>query len=819
MVNRMSGRKTDGQTESGTAKRLAAAARDIGAILWSAAKWLAPAVFGAAFARTDILGGMCPFPAALVAAAGVREVVPAILGAAVGAFLPGAPADPLRIAACAAAAGGIRWALSEFKRVSDSPFFPPAAALAATLLTGAAVSTSAGAALGFDLLFCLCEGLLAAAAAYFLSGAREAAGDGALKKLLAGNSPFDRQEVCCLTVSAAVVLIPLCRLRLAGFSPFLVLAAAGVLAAAVRYREAGGAVAGTALGLLAVLSGGSPELAGVCAAAGLLAALFSPLSPALGAGVFAVVCAAGSLSAGKVDVFFILEATLAAVLFAALRPLLAGRLKHAFAAAESAPSGGRDGFTETEEEASVSRVDPQDTAERLRVAARGLAGVSQTVCEVGEKLDSLDRQDGDAVYRRAAKRVCADCAIAGHCWESARVRTMELFRGLEQPLRDDGALTRLNTPNELKASCVRWVELIDEISREWAQHIARQSARRRVAQVRSVVAEELGGVSELLSGLAEEAEQRSDAPEETVEAVRRALEECGCVAEKLSCRSGGDGRLTVELCAAGWLEGEADAEELAALISEQLGAEVEPADDSGATGGAGVMRFRSVPPCSVSFGAAQHMRSGETLCGDAYEAVDLGDRAAMLLSDGMGSGGRAAVDAAMTCGLLGRLLRAGFGMKGALRVVNSALLVRAEDESLATCDSVLVDLYTGEATFRKAGASRSFVRRGDVVTEIELPSLPLGILREVDSAVTRVRLGGGDVVVMVSDGAGDGDCSAIRAAMLTARTDTPRELARRVVRLAEEKAREEGRPDDDITALVFELQTAAEAADAGRRSA
>ena len=43
----------------------------------------------------------------------------------------------------------------------------------------------------------------------------------------------------------------------------------------------------------------------------------------------------------------------------------------------------------------------------------------------------------------------------------------------------------------------------------------------------------------------------------------------------------------------------------------------------------------------------------------------------------MGRGSRAALDGAMGAGLLSRLLSAGFGFDAALKVVNSALLVKS----------------------------------------------------------------------------------------------------------------------------------------------
>ena len=787
---------------------VSSAFRDFAAIARAVGKWLLPAAFAFVLARTELPGGMSPLATAFVASAGHGSVISSVLGAVLGSVIPGGAGDGLRLSATAVAVAGIRWALAEVRRISTNPTFPALAALAATVLTGLAVSTSVGAALGYETLTYFCEGLMAGAAAFFLTGAQAVvASDKGLGGLLDGSRALDRQEVCCLAVSATLLALPLMRLDIAGFSPFVSLAMVCTIIVARRWREAGGAVGGIALGLAYSLACGHFDFAGICAIAGLLCALFVSVSDILSAAVFAAACIIGSLFTGTIDVFFIAEATCAAVCACFIGqtrlerwlPFLA--VHHSDNAASALRLPSRDDTLSCDHDCSPHTLDPIYTAARLRSAADGLAGVSRTVCEVSERLDKMDLCDEGIVYRRAAQHICADCAISNHCWNAARERTLELFSQLEQPLRVHGNLTRRNAPAAFKENCARWMELCEEINRLWSQYLAQASARRRIAQVRSVVAEQLGGVSELLNELADGTAPLPPAPPELVDTITHALEQNGCLLRDLHCSLPKDGRLSVTLSVRCFEDGALTADELADILSDALSMELEPIGDTDGD----ILTFSRIPPCTVRFGAAQHMRTGEALCGDAYDAVDIGDRAVMLISDGMGSGGRAAVDAAMTCGLLARLLKAGFGMKGALRVVNSALLVRSGDESLATSDCVQIDLFTGMAHFCKAGASRSFIRHGNSVIPVDLPSLPLGIMREVDCAACDIQLCDGDIVVMVSDGAADcaEDCDWIRAAMLAHTDAEPRALARSIVSLAAEKC---SSADDDITALVFQLQ-------------
>lgn len=93
-------------------------------------------------------------------------------------------------------------------------------------------------------------------------------------------------------------------------------------------------------------------------------------------------------------------------------------------------------------------------------------------------------------------------------------------------------------------------------------------------------------------------------------------------------------------------------------------------------------------------------------------------------------------------------------LDASLKLVNSALLVKSGDESLATIDITGVDLYTGKAEFYKAGAAPTFLRKSGKGGYVESSSLPVGILGGVNFEKNAVTLRDGDVIVMVSDGRG-----------------------------------------------------------------
>jgi len=154
----------------------------------------------------------------------------------------------------------------------------------------------------------------------------------------------------------------------------------------------------------------------------------------------------------------------------------------------------------------------------------------------------------------------------------------------------------------------------------------------------------------------------------------------------------------------------------------------------------------------IRMGSAAASCGNQRLCGDYFECFQTESKAYIILSDGMGTGGRAAIDSTMTVELFSRLIRAGVSLDSALSITNSALSVKSDDESLSTLDVAEIDLFDGSTVILKAGAAPSFYTVSGKVKTVEIPSTPLGILSNVKFNRYNLKLRGGDTLVMVSDG-------------------------------------------------------------------
>mgnify|MGYP001517378565 FL=1 len=218
------------------------------------------------------------------------------------------------------------------------------------------------------------------------------------------------------------------------------------------------------------------------------------------------------------------------------------------------------------------------------------------------------------------------------------------------------------------------------------------------------------------------------------------------------------------------------------------------------------LTFSEKPRFCFEIGSDQRPGSDDGDCGDCYDCVGLEDgRNVIILSDGMGTGRRAAVDSAMATDLFASLICSGLSCEAALRTVNTALIAKSEDESLATLDIASLDPYSGEISFFKAGAAPCFIKRAGRTAILELPSLPAGILSRIGFSTAGTELREGDTVIMISDGVAADGSEWITKLIRSWRGDA-QGLAEELTAAA--LSRRKGKRNDDMTAICVRIHSA-----------
>lgn len=291
-------------------------------------------------------------------------------------------------------------------------------------------------------------------------------------------------------------------------------------------------------------------------------------------------------------------------------------------------------------------------------------------------------------------------------------------------------------------------ELISE-----EEYIRREIILEKTNQIRMVASDQFFSIAGMLEDLAFEFDEAEIFDSNASSKIRRLLGEYEIYPTNISAIEDKFGRMRVEILTDSSAVG-LDNPKLSAEIGKICSRYFEKGRITNFKNET-MLSFSERPNYKLSVGFAQHSAEG-ALCGDTVKILnDNKGHSILIISDGMGKGSRAALDGAMGAGLLSRLINAGFGFDSALKVVNSALLVKSNDESLATLDIANIDLFTGKCEIFKAGAPASYIIKDGSITKCELTSMPAGILRGIEFAKRTAVLRLNDLIVLMSDGITD----------------------------------------------------------------
>lgn len=199
-------------------------------------------------------------------------------------------------------------------------------------------------------------------------------------------------------------------------------------------------------------------------------------------------------------------------------------------------------------------------------------------------------------------------------------------------------------------------------------------------------------------------------------------------------------------------------------------------------------------------------KEGQIDSGDTVIYFEKGNKFFVILCDGMGSGEDAMHQSRLTARLFEKFLKAGFNKETSLRMINSALALKADQESFSTVDVLEIDTKTGECEFLKIGSAQTFIKKKKEIGVISSKSLPVGILENIETEPFRGRVENGDIILMVTDGISEAGNGVLKTdwikKLLALEKRSPREIADLIITGA--KARTRFR--DDMTCCVIKIE-------------
>lgn len=735
-------------------------------------------VLGIVSGQGSVFGELYPFGFAfIIASPGVHSFF-AFLGTSIGLIFSQTGVYLFRYIVCAAALWLIRSRILSYRsRLGEIWFLPVVTCFLVCSLTGAAVVLPTRG--GFEeIILFVAEGIIAAFSAFFYRRCISV-----IMKIR--EKSFEKKEMPCFCIAFATLVAALGSIEFSGFYPALFVAFFAVLVMSHLLSESGGGIcaAASAAALSGAIADGYNVLPLVFS--GIVSGAFSPLGKSGCAVSFLLTFSATALFTGEVNSLqSIITAAVSAVAFM-LVPEKIYKKARAFLRENTASA----------KESTYRR----DVSSRLSETAETVETICSGMNKISEDLKKIDSSYDRNIFCRVKQEVCAECGEREKCWESSFRYTMRGFEEISKNYREGKNFCDTPFGNLFLEKCRKNSALQESLLRNFRRYDEKLREEIRLDEKRKLMSEQMKCMSEILRDFSKKFSKSPLVDNELSAEIKNIFNSFSVRCTKALCIVDTDGNMTIE-ASCKKIDREIDRRKLKEAIERaSLRKFSEPEIDFTDTGTK--ITFRQKPWLRMKVGKIQLSSEDSPICGDCLRdfSDDFGNRT-IILSDGMGTGGRAAVDAAMAAEYFGGLVEKNVSYDNALKIINSILELKSTNESLATIDAAHFNLFSGKVEFYKAGAAVSFVRKNGKCTVIESASLPAGILSDVSFAREKAMLSKGDIVVMVSDGVTSGKTDWIQEEIEKFSSSNPDILAQKIAGRVCDKTQGEKR--DDITVVV-----------------
>jgi len=457
------------------------------------------------------------------------------------------------------------------------------------------------------------------------------------------------------------------------------------------------------------------------------------------------------------------------------------------------------------------------TTYKLQGFSNSFKNLANTFSGLSEKKSVLDQHDITKLIDDVANKTCHNCTNRRNCWEDNFYNTYQMYFAMLGICEKKGNLVREDIPENLSKLCTHMERLMDNTNRTFELYKNNLLWHNKIVESRELVSQQLSGVAGIIQNLSEELNMEINFKMNLEENLLIELNKNKVEVDSVIVIENNQDKYEVTLNHKSCYGKKSCTKDIIPIVSKVLGRkmrrDVEDCHIGGTTNqktSKCKIRLVEEQRYRMANGVSRIMKEESKESGDSYSFMNMkGAQCLLVLSDGMGSGKKAREESAAAVDLLEDFIDTGFDKETAIKMINSVLVLKSNEDSFSTLDICSVDLYTGVSEFIKIGASSTFILRGEEVQVIRSSSLPMGILNTVDVEVTNKRLRDGDIIVMVTDGLteiydSESDKEKwIVDALSSFKSNNPQDIADYLLR--EAKTRSNGIIKDDMTIMAARL--------------
>ena len=392
--------------------------------------------------------------------------------------------------------------------------------------------------------------------------------------------------------------------------------------------------------------------------------------------------------------------------------------------------------------------------ERLLGYAESFVSLSKVFAHMSRREDNYSQEEYGRFQNELTGKLCANCDACAICWENESTPIYELLPRLISSVMETGRV-EARQREELKHCCKKSKDMVAEAVRVFERVSLNRAWYNRLLENRQTIAEQLDAMAYIMQDCAKEDVLLDNEEAGKLSAIRYHAKEHGILVEELHLYETVDGHYKLLVRMKSKQGGCVSVKTFLAAASQILERKMRALTDAKTFVAKEAVefvfledtKFRSVQ------GIARQKKDGAYVSGDNFSILELENGSFLMgLSDGMGSGSAACKESELVLDLVERFLEAGFSMETAIRMMNSAMVLKGEEDLFSTVDLCNINLYNGQASLFKIGAAASFLKRGGEVSCFSSHSLPVGVGNNPEIDRQEMTLKNGDFVVMVTDG-------------------------------------------------------------------
>lgn len=618
---------------------------------------------------------------------------------------------------------------------------------------------------------------------------------------------LSNEEIICISIVAGVAILGLSDVSIANYSLKNIMGIFLTLVFAYNGGASIGAAVGVTIGVITSMSTiGTPIVIGIYAFSGLLAGIFKDMGK-LASGL-------GMILGNSILTFYMNGATETIIQYQEV--LIAFGLFIIFPKSLSSNMAKfiNAKVNEVYSDKAYSERIKSLIVRQLNEYSTAFSELAGTYSEIGEKEKIIEQKEITSIINNIANSICSNCGMKRNCWNNAFYSTYNSMMDAITILEAEGNLDKSNIPSYLDKRCLRVEELISSINRAYDIYKIDYKWNKKLFEMRQLVSEQFEGVAGIIDELSQEVSTNIEFKKDVEDTLYVAFDKERIIVDNITVLEDERGKFEINIEKKNCYNRKVCEKTIIPIVSQVIGNDIvlknkycKADKDKGKCN----IQLVEAQKYKVNTGVARISKGNGSINGDNYSCLDLKDNKYMIaLSDGMGTGEKAAKESMATITLLEQLMEAGFNRDIAIKTINSILMSKSLDEAFSTIDLSIIDLYSARVEFIKIGAASSFIKRTNGEVEVvNTSSLPVGIINEIIIDSKKVKLNSGDFIITISDGILDVDKNLINKSNWMVEVikeidcRNPQVMADSILDKAIKRSG--NKADDDMTVLVTKI--------------